>query len=271
MRPGSVLVDLAAPAGGNCELTQPGADADHRRRHAARRRSTSPAEVPVHASQLYARNLLNFLALIVEKGRAAASTCADEVLAGACVAHDGEPRQPRVAKLLETAQRSQLIAQRGCRRSRLRPASSGTANSADRLRSSATGELRCLEKAMNPAVLIASRLRLRAGRISRLPGHQPRAAAAAHAADVGHQRHLRHLADRLAGARRRQRDYPAARRTSCGFVAVTTATINVVGGFGITDRMLKMFGKRKPKPRRRKTEGGPEMSSAPPTSWKPPT
>ena len=31
-----------------------------------------------------------------------------------------------------------------------------------------------------------------------------------------------------------------------GFVAVTTATINVVGGFGITDRMLKMFGKRKP-------------------------
>ena len=30
-----------------------------------------------------------------------------------------------------------------------------------------------------------------------------------------------------------------------GFVAVTTATINVVGGFGITDRMLKMFGKRK--------------------------
>jgi|SRR6516164_7923407 NAD(P) transhydrogenase subunit alpha len=31
-----------------------------------------------------------------------------------------------------------------------------------------------------------------------------------------------------------------------GFIAVTTATINVVGGFGITDRMLKMFNKRKP-------------------------
>ena len=31
-----------------------------------------------------------------------------------------------------------------------------------------------------------------------------------------------------------------------GFVAVTTSTINVVGGFGLTDRMLKMFGKRKP-------------------------
>jgi len=34
-----------------------------------------------------------------------------------------------------------------------------------------------------------------------------------------------------------------------GFIAVTTATINVVGGFGITDRMLKMFGKRKPEPK----------------------
>ncbi len=36
-----------------------------------------------------------------------------------------------------------------------------------------------------------------------------------------------------------------AGRSLLGFIAVTTATINVVGGFGITDRMLKMFGKRK--------------------------
>src|SRR5476651_439658 len=45
----------------------------------------------------------------------------------------------------------------------------------------------------------------------------------------------------LAGAVKNQ---PAAH--ILGFVAVTAATINVVGGFGITDRMLKMFGKRKP-------------------------
>jgi hypothetical protein len=43
-----------------------------------------------------------------------------------------------------------------------------------------------------------------------------------------------------------------------GFVAVTTATINVVGGFGITDRMLKMFGKRKPEAKRE--EGGGQVS-----------
>ncbi len=101
MRPGSVLVDLAAPAGGNCEMTRP--------------RMTQviggvtlmapmnlPAEVPVHASQLYARNILNFLSLILKKGELSVDL-GDEVLAGACVAHQGSPVNPRVAKLLETA------------------------------------------------------------------------------------------------------------------------------------------------------------------------
>ena len=62
-----------------------------------------PAEVAVHASQLYAKNILNFLALIVKKG-ALEIDLADEVLAGACVAHEGKPVNPRVAKLLEAAQ-----------------------------------------------------------------------------------------------------------------------------------------------------------------------
>jgi NAD(P) transhydrogenase subunit alpha len=61
-----------------------------------------PAEVPVHASQLYARNILNFLALIAKKGELNVDL-GDEVLAGACVAHKGSPVNPRVAKLLETA------------------------------------------------------------------------------------------------------------------------------------------------------------------------
>jgi NAD(P) transhydrogenase subunit alpha len=55
----------------------------------------------VHASQLYARNILNFLALIVKKGELTVDL-ADEVLAGACVAHDGKPVNPRVASLLLT-------------------------------------------------------------------------------------------------------------------------------------------------------------------------
>jgi NAD(P) transhydrogenase subunit alpha len=99
MRPGSVLVDLAAPAGGNCELTQPGITQTINGVTLLAPLNL-PAEVPVHASQLYARNILNFLALIVKNGELAVDL-ADEVLAGACVAHEGKPVNPRVAKLLE--------------------------------------------------------------------------------------------------------------------------------------------------------------------------
>ena len=101
MRPGSVLVDLAAPAGGNCELTQPGVT-QVLNGVTLMAPLNLAAEVPVHASQLYARNILNFLALILKKGVLAVDL-ADEVLAGACVAHQGQPVNPRVAKLLESA------------------------------------------------------------------------------------------------------------------------------------------------------------------------
>ncbi|HEY1987387.1 MAG TPA: Re/Si-specific NAD(P)(+) transhydrogenase subunit alpha [Terracidiphilus sp.] len=99
MRPGSVLVDLAAPAGGNCELTKPGVT-QNIGGVTLLAPLNLPAEVPVDASHLYARNVLNFLALIVKKG-ALAVDLTDEVLAGACVAHEGKPVNPRVAKLLE--------------------------------------------------------------------------------------------------------------------------------------------------------------------------
>lgn len=100
MRPGSVLVDLAAPAGGNCEITRPGETQDINGVTLFAPMNL-PAEVPVHASQLYARNVLNFFGLIVKKGELTLDL-ADEVLAGACVAHQGKPFNPRVAKLLES-------------------------------------------------------------------------------------------------------------------------------------------------------------------------
>ena len=98
MRPGSVLVDLAAPAGGNCELTQPGVT-QTLGGVTLLAPLNLPAEVPVDASRLYARNILNFLALIVKKGQLSLDLT-DEVLAGACVAHQGLPVNARVAKLL---------------------------------------------------------------------------------------------------------------------------------------------------------------------------
>jgi NAD(P) transhydrogenase subunit alpha len=100
MRPGSVLVDLAAPAGGNCELTRPG-ETQTINGVTLLAPMNLPSEVPVHASQLYARNILNFLALIANQG-VLSIDLADEVLAGACVAHQGHAVNPRVAKLLET-------------------------------------------------------------------------------------------------------------------------------------------------------------------------
>ena len=102
MRPGSVLVDLAAPAGGNCELTKPGVT-QVIGGVTLMAPLNLPAEVPVDASNLYARNVLNFLGLIVKKGELQIDL-ADEVMAGACVAHQGSPVNPRVAKLLEAHQ-----------------------------------------------------------------------------------------------------------------------------------------------------------------------
>jgi NAD(P) transhydrogenase subunit alpha len=99
MKPGSVLVDLAAPAGGNCELTKPGIT-----QNLGGVKLLAPmnlaAAVPVHASQLYARNVLNFLGLIVKKGELTPDM-ADEVVAGTCVAAEGKPVNPRVAALLQ--------------------------------------------------------------------------------------------------------------------------------------------------------------------------
>ena len=98
MKPGSVLVDLAAPAGGNCELTQPGVT-----QLIGGVRLVAPmnlaAEVPAHASQLYARNVVNFLGLIVKKGELVPDMT-DEVVAETCVAANGAPVNPRVAALL---------------------------------------------------------------------------------------------------------------------------------------------------------------------------
>ena len=100
MRPGSVLVDLAAPAGGNCELTKPG-ETQTINGVTLLAPLNLPAEVPVDASNLYSRNIANFLGLIVKKGELAVDL-SDEVQAGACVAHQGKAVNPRVAKLLET-------------------------------------------------------------------------------------------------------------------------------------------------------------------------
>jgi NAD(P) transhydrogenase subunit alpha len=89
MKPGSVIVDLAGEAGGNCELSQPGETV---LRHDVK--ILAPLNVPStmaeHASQLYARNIQALLGLMVSEEGELALDFDDEVIAGACITRGGE-------------------------------------------------------------------------------------------------------------------------------------------------------------------------------------
>jgi NAD(P) transhydrogenase subunit alpha len=102
MRPGSVVVDLAAEAGGNCELTEP--DRVVVRHGVAIHGPTNlPSTMPVHASQLYARNVTELLRELVKDG-ALAIDLGDEVVRGACITHAGEVVNDAVKATLATTE-----------------------------------------------------------------------------------------------------------------------------------------------------------------------
>jgi len=89
MKPGSVVVDLAGEAGGNCELCEPG--------QTVVRHDVSilaplnlPATLPEHASALFARNVLALLELLVGEDGALKLDFEDEIVAGACIVRAGE-------------------------------------------------------------------------------------------------------------------------------------------------------------------------------------
>jgi NAD(P) transhydrogenase subunit alpha len=88
MRPGSVIVDLAADTGGNVELTKAGADVEVGGVTIIGTRNV-PSTMPLHASQLYARNVANLLLHLVKDG-AIVLDFDDEITKGSCVTHDGE-------------------------------------------------------------------------------------------------------------------------------------------------------------------------------------
>ncbi|WP_416062253.1 Re/Si-specific NAD(P)(+) transhydrogenase subunit alpha [Rhodococcus indonesiensis] len=84
MKPGSVVVDLAGETGGNCELTEPGRTVV---KHAVTIASplNLPATMPEHASQLYSKNVVALLELMLDEDGGLAPDFSDEILAGACV------------------------------------------------------------------------------------------------------------------------------------------------------------------------------------------
>ena len=102
MRPGSVVVDIAAEQGGNCELTRPGEIVEHQHVRIAGPVNLA-AELAYNASEMYARNLYNFLKPALVKGELVIDWN-DEVFAQACLTSGGVVRHEPTAKALEAAQ-----------------------------------------------------------------------------------------------------------------------------------------------------------------------
>jgi len=99
MRPGSVIVDLAAEGGGNCVLTEPGRTVV---KHGVKICAplNLPSDMPLHASMLYSRNLTTFV-LEFWKDKQFQLNLNDEIIAGALVTHQGEVRHEPTRKALQ--------------------------------------------------------------------------------------------------------------------------------------------------------------------------
>ncbi|MCI0351801.1 MAG: NAD(P) transhydrogenase subunit alpha [Acidobacteriales bacterium] len=105
MRPGSVIIDLAAPTGGNCALCKPGQEINVARVTILAPLNL-PATLPVHASQLYSNNVYAFLRLLMKDGELNIDMN-DDVVSPTCVLHNGSVVNQRVASALG------LVATRG--------------------------------------------------------------------------------------------------------------------------------------------------------------
>ena len=102
MQPGSVIVDLAAERGGNCELSRPNESVVE---HGVKILGPTnlPAEIPYHASQMYAKNIANFLQNMLDPDNEGCVKIdlEDEVVAGTLVAKDGDVTHNRIRGILD--------------------------------------------------------------------------------------------------------------------------------------------------------------------------
>ncbi|MCK5573161.1 MAG: Re/Si-specific NAD(P)(+) transhydrogenase subunit alpha [Bacteroidetes bacterium] len=98
LHPGSIIVDLAAEQGGNCELTRAGKTVI-KDGVAIMGVVNLPARVPVHASQMYAKNVVNLFQTVFPKG-ATTPNFEDEVTQGSCITREGELVNDSVRKAL---------------------------------------------------------------------------------------------------------------------------------------------------------------------------
>jgi H+-translocating NAD(P) transhydrogenase subunit alpha len=110
MKPGSVIVDLAAESGGNCELTEAGETVEHEGVRIVGPVNL-PSTMPIHASQLYSRNMYNLIGHITEdraedkddKDLHLNLDFEDEIISETCIAHEGEIRHEKIREALQEA------------------------------------------------------------------------------------------------------------------------------------------------------------------------
>ena len=98
MKPGSVIMDLAAENGGNCELTKKDEIIDYNQ-VTIDGTSNIPGTMPVHASELYAKNVAAFLTYMVKDGELNLDL-QDEIISGAMFTHQGEITHEQTKKAL---------------------------------------------------------------------------------------------------------------------------------------------------------------------------
>jgi len=89
MKVGAVIVDLASEGGGNCELTKPGETVDFEGRVTILGPLNVASQVPIHASEMYAKNCFNLLSPFIEEGELALDWD-DDVIKNTALTHDGE-------------------------------------------------------------------------------------------------------------------------------------------------------------------------------------
>ena len=220
MKAGSVIVDMAGEAGGNCELTEPGETVV---RHDVKIVSplNLPAGMPEHSSQLFARNVQALLELFVGEDGELHLDFDDEIVSGACIVRDGEIVHPGA----KGGECGRPAPEERIRRMIL--ASTLTTNLAILVLAGFIGfvviskvpntlhtPLMSGTNAIHGIVLLGGLL------LVGLPG--------------------------LDGVSK-----------ALLVIAIAFGTINIVGGFLVTDRMLEMF-KAKPKPKPAANDGAPQ-------------
>lgn len=102
MKPGSVIIDLAASTGGNCELTKDNETVIHNGITIIGQ-SNYPAQMPLDASRMFGKNALNFLKLIIGENGELNLNFEDDIVKGTCITHQKEIFNERVKSIINNA------------------------------------------------------------------------------------------------------------------------------------------------------------------------